>query len=1333
MEETQGGAAPYPTLEGEHEPEDVGNDPTCERALYASSNKARTTQAELSDFASSFPDPKTSRSDNIRTSAHGLSHSDDEPSSSFRIDGGNDNYLPLALRAISRSLLADDMKGEAAVIVSENPLSPHISMESQTDLESSQSCISEPVRSPSKNMKSSRVQEDQVLRRALSDTSEIVFGDDKVSGGIEEHPEVSESKRREMDIDDLSYEIKSLSMSFSADETLPRPPVDKTVSFQPGPIGLQLEPVRDDPQFACKVIRFVDGGPMNPGQARMSGIIMPGDAIFRAEANGIVGTTYEEIMQILTDSWSTRTLLFRSMWDSSVLATAAKTSRRPKEARVESSENTSAGIPLYEENLVDDRIESLLSRQNAKLGDIDSSKDISISGVRGASKDTGALLTQLKDTSRWRFWGIPYPKGKTARAEGSLPNSEPTVNPNNVSCPVEQTRHLLPDNSEETKDSLSLQHSTREQALELERTAPCPIPTEPDLDGLRDSMDERGCLFWSPLNNTQTKFDALINLFGCKEAQVPSPQRCASWQLAESYYLLFDEKELSINLTIEKPMNEQESYQGVASELKCDSMRAVMDLRKPTASVESITRKELHEIMENGNFIGRIYFSSMQVRDERQLPCFHTILLGKENYSMTHLMSDFLSFDEREKQLHYRGNPVAKSTTTKLYVSQVCQEKDFEGAVCLSSVRSAENGPQFTHPPTGGDNRYFLSQLSYDHQGTKLVHSLAVERKQDAKLRLQNTGVRDGDLSSVEACPVEAVFDGASMERWLLEIPAKGSLLEQGDFDGKVHLSSVQVESARPSQRVHATVLTIFDQPNSTCNIALDERGGLLLYSQENSVATTITTWHLRQVEEGKVFNGKVCLATATSICEASQQRFPFLVPKAVDNHHSSNQLCFDPLENNLNAVFKPHQLDTQHVGFDTTGREREETAKPDKSLGTGKEDEMGRSSQLQQVPVGSTMIQPNNRGRDMAESTGQFENNVQSQMEESASQTHVHDSTQDRRTTNRLEKVIMFTPGPVGLQLEAIFNHPEFACRVVRFVDGGPKNPGQARKSGLVNPGDYVIRAEANGDVGAGSYEEIMRVLKHSFALRRLVIRSAWEESYLDSDSTPVPNSPAAEHQSAKFDSVRHPSLPATQLIQSQEPVSVDRQANPVHQEKNESAPSNDINSKSVSKEVITAVPKPCKKTVPSFEKLQKKYMSIEKLRPSPQKHVVKSQEPVQETNSRLPKDWVNHGPPLTKKSGLSKEAELAEERRYQEEASRLFVEAESRRRAIQIEEDQNSSWDFENVVLGTIALAATGTVGVASLTANAFSTAVSGCLKTKHHVDDGDDDEEFDCKKDK
>jgi chromosome segregation ATPase len=101
-------------------------------------------------------------------------------------------------------------------------------------------------------------------------------------------------------------------------------------------------------------------------------------------------------------------------------------------------------------------------------------------------------------------------------------------------------------------------------------------------------------------------------------------------------------------------------------------------------------------------------------------------------------------------------------------------------------------------------------------------------------------------------------------------------------------------------------------------------------------------------------------------------------------------------------------------------------------------------------------------------------------------------------------EKMVVFTPGPVGLQLEPVNENPCYGCRIVRFVDGGPHNPGQARKSNKIKPGDLVLKVEAEGTrIAATTYEEMIKLLKHTHVRRILTVKSVWDDEQLLGNDT--------------------------------------------------------------------------------------------------------------------------------------------------------------------------------------------------------------------------------------
>ena len=84
-----------------------------------------------------------------------------------------------------------------------------------------------------------------------------------------------------------------------------------TVTFEPGPIGLQIEPAGSG---AVRVQRFVDGGPRAPGPARRTGLIQLGDLVTRVNKRPIV--SYETTVQLLQQTGVRREMtLQRVSWN----------------------------------------------------------------------------------------------------------------------------------------------------------------------------------------------------------------------------------------------------------------------------------------------------------------------------------------------------------------------------------------------------------------------------------------------------------------------------------------------------------------------------------------------------------------------------------------------------------------------------------------------------------------------------------------------------------------------------------------------------------------------------------------------------------------------------------------------------------------------------------------------------------------------------------------------------------------------------------------------------------------------------------------------------------
>ena len=77
------------------------------------------------------------------------------------------------------------------------------------------------------------------------------------------------------------------------------------IHFQPGAIGLKLEPViknRDGKEFGCRVMDFVDLPSKKISQARASGKIKIGDIFTSVDGRNVTSKSYVDIVKILTES-----------------------------------------------------------------------------------------------------------------------------------------------------------------------------------------------------------------------------------------------------------------------------------------------------------------------------------------------------------------------------------------------------------------------------------------------------------------------------------------------------------------------------------------------------------------------------------------------------------------------------------------------------------------------------------------------------------------------------------------------------------------------------------------------------------------------------------------------------------------------------------------------------------------------------------------------------------------------------------------------------------------------------------------------------------------------
>lgn len=1394
-------APPYLSAEGKQNKSSVTDDdlPYAIQALSASFNGAMPRRYENSAEVNSNSTYSRINSDNIGTSQDGQPPEIQNLSSLVTESSTSDDYLPSAIQALSMSLLESQLRQHRTIASESEDSTSSTSFENEALLRKSQSSIVELVLSSSRDLESSDLQEEQVLKRALGGSTEIVFGDDSGADNKTEVelPEVVADMSAESKTDDLTFGIRALSMSLSAEETLPVPPLYKTIVFEPGPIGLQLEPVREDPKYACRVIRFVDGGPKNPGQARRSGKIMPGDAIIRAEANGIVGCSYEEIMQLLTDTWATRTLIFQSMWDSSILdaPTTLRSIEAPSSLHISVQRHMTFTKQKGEESSIENEMKPL-SLHPQDYEERSSLNHDALSHEKGESTVENQLNLRSKDTSGWRFWGLPESKQRSAHAAGlTIEDASSIEQVQKVSKAEESKVDPLPPlgqieqpSGDNPEDLPTLRHSGRqgwqvwalgttqtssilEQALPLERSTAHPTVVvdalQKDTKDVRKSMDERGWQFWSRLDHCETQQSTLIKLpihTKTTYATIQGRHHLQSQAIAEPSLLPCDEKEMPICFyTTSK--SKKEAKKKIIGGGKSDSDRK-SEFESNPQLVQDITSGQLRHTTEKGNFEGKVDLSSVQVDLKISREKLHSSLMD----SAAPLLSFALYLDDRETQLSHRQSDRNSRSLIKLDVSQEVKASESDGQINLSSIRPASKAMSCLLPHAVGD-KSLLCKLSYDHLKVLLNGAFASHPQTD-------TGLRNDRETKAAAVFRESIDVGSQIElktrkpcenrqhlsgRSKVEADAaitssqvrrhcEQAEVEHSDFDGVVHLSSVLPETIPRKQDLFGVASNILPscKASSTFDRNFDERERQ--YSSNDDGAILISEWHLGQHIKESEFDGNVCLSSV-HVSKPLHQHSHFLLPSqaVIEDNHLLCQLSYDEREAQLDmtvgfqkqfkASLPGSEIVSQGSGTESISGEdeensqlerdkmvrledgEEENAMDEKSIQiTGNETRLEPADEAQEVTIEPITAQQSYLANPEKESPMRILEVAEERRKECPADTP---GQEDKKET-RLEKNILFSPGPLGLQLEPVIGHPKFACRVVRFVDGGPHNPGQARSSCMIKPGDYLISAEANGIVGVGSYDKIMRVLKHASVPRTLVIQAAWEESHLD--TTLVPSAVATTRNRSLVTDLAH--APSTQRMPDSIQVTalsnapwLDRMS-PIHSEDDKYSPNNEPKQINVPAEVITFVkgPKLPKKNLPSFEKLQKKYISIEKLRPpKPQKHIERKKETEKKVALSLPQDWVNKGAPL-KKSSLSKEQELAREKRYEEEASRLMVASAARRRAIQAELARNT-WNFENVVLGAVALTATSTVGVVSMAATVFSSAVSVCLKIKRYVEDEDE----------
>ena len=81
---------------------------------------------------------------------------------------------------------------------------------------------------------------------------------------------------------------------------------DYTITFQPGPIGMKLEPIsvsssslQGRKEIGCRVLQFINLPSGEKGQAEQSGMISPGDVLIQINHTSVISWTYPDVIRYL--------------------------------------------------------------------------------------------------------------------------------------------------------------------------------------------------------------------------------------------------------------------------------------------------------------------------------------------------------------------------------------------------------------------------------------------------------------------------------------------------------------------------------------------------------------------------------------------------------------------------------------------------------------------------------------------------------------------------------------------------------------------------------------------------------------------------------------------------------------------------------------------------------------------------------------------------------------------------------------------------------------------------------------------------------------------------
>ena len=218
--------------------------------------------------------------------------------------------------------------------------------------------------------------------------------------------------------------------------------VEYNVDFEPGPIGLKLEPVmiNGKNEFGCRVMKFVEKGTnSSPSQASKSGKINVGDVLTAVNGENVTSKSYQDIVSILKAAAlepQGRRITFRVP-----RSPAAVMPKTPVSKLLKSSPSTSkSSTPIETEG---ESNEAGFSRSSVKKMTEPPANDSS-----NAEDPKGAPSQPLSNILNTVMKNIAPVKVTKASNESSMPTKQVGQEPNDVDETAHKKLELLTELSE---------------------------------------------------------------------------------------------------------------------------------------------------------------------------------------------------------------------------------------------------------------------------------------------------------------------------------------------------------------------------------------------------------------------------------------------------------------------------------------------------------------------------------------------------------------------------------------------------------------------------------------------------------------------------------------------------------------------------------------------------------------------------------------------------------------------------------------------------------------------------------------------------------------------